>query len=56
MNLTIKRMRILLTNKSLRHSLENYVLVLMRSKLKWYNFKLLKLIEKEMERREMKNE
>jgi len=28
----------------------------MRSKLKWYNFKLLKLIEKEMERREMKNE
>jgi|TARA_R110000782_G_scaffold54502_2_gene115185 hypothetical protein len=53
MNLTSRRIRLISNNKTALRETRTYVLVLMHSKLKWYNFRLIKLISNEIKQREV---
>jgi hypothetical protein len=53
MNLTSRRIRLIANNKTALRETRTYVLVLMHAKLKWYHFRLLKLISNEIKRREV---
>lgn len=48
-------MRLIITNRAALREAKTYQLVLMRNKLKWYNFRLLRLVSEEFEGRLIKD-